>query len=291
MPNKELKKIAIITKKNIADKADYLIELNNYLEKKGKKVLLCNKCAPIIKKNGEGLSKEIILKQADMALVLGGDGTLLKTARCVGYKKVPILGVNMGTLGFLTEVIPKDIYSTLERIWKGKYVLDTRTLLRVTVYRGDRKIYTSLALNDAVINQGSFARLINLRIEINQRKVNDFHADGLIISTPTGSTGHALSAGGPIVNPALPGIIVTPICPAALSNRPIVIPNDRQIKVILGTDRADVGLTLDGQESLSLEYKDEIKIRRSTRKFHLIRKTGENYYKMLRDKLHWGGGR
>lgn len=287
MEKTNLEKIGIITKRNISNNIDYLREIYDYLIKQGKKVFLDRNAAPLILEE-EGMSKQLLLKKVDLTIVLGGDGTLLKTARSVGYKQSLILGVNMGNLGFMTEVGPDHLIDMLERVWEGKYVVDTRSLLRVTVYRGDRKIYTSLALNDAVINQGAFARLIRLRTEINQRKISDFHADGLIIATPTGSTGHSISAGGPIVHPSLEGFIMTPICPSSLANRPIVVPSDRQIKVILHTDRGDVGLTLDGQESISLEYEDEIKIRRSARKFHLIRKTGENYYKILRDKLEWG---
>lgn len=288
MEKKNIVKIGIITKRNIKNNVDYLKELYDYLKKNKKKIYLDRNAGPLLQ-NDEGYDKETILAKVDLAIVLGGDGSLLKTARHIGYKKTLILGVNMGNLGFLTEVTPDQLFEILDRIWEGKYVLDERSLLRVTVYREDVKIYTSLALNDAVINQGAFARLINLRTEINQRKINDFWADGLIVATPTGSTGHALSAGGPIVHPGLSTFVLCPICPSSLSNRPIVIPMDRQIKVTLGTDRGDVGLTLDGQESISLQYKDDIKIRRSTRKFFLVRKTGENYYKILRGKLKWGG--
>lgn len=281
-------RIGIITKRNIKNKVEFLRTLYDYLKRKKKKIFLDRNAGPLLL-NEEGYTKDIILAKSDLVLVLGGDGTLLKTARQVGYKKTLVLGVNMGNLGFLTEVNPEQLLEMLERVWEGKYVVDERSLLRVTVYRGEDKIYTSLALNDAVVNQGAFARLINLRTEINQRKINDFWADGLIVATPTGSTGHALSAGGPIVHPGLSTFVLCPICPSALSNRPIVIPMDRQIKVTIGTDRGDVGLTLDGQESIALQYLDEIKIRRSIRRFHLIRKTGENYYKILRAKLKWGG--
>lgn len=287
MEKRNIQKVGIIVKRNFKKHLPLLQEVHKHLTKRGKKVLFDWNSAHLMKK-GEGLKKEDMMKRADLVIAMGGDGTLLKTARRVSYKEVPVLGVNLGNLGFLSEVGPDHMFDRLERIWNDRYVLDERVLLRVTVYRGDQKIFTSLALNDAVINQGAFARLVHLRTEINQRKVNDFGADGLIVATPTGSTGHSISAGGPIVHPSLDAFVVTPICPASLSNRPIIIPNDRQLKVILLTDRGDVGLTLDGQESISLEYKDEIKIRRSTRKFLMVRKTGTNYYKVLRDKLGWG---
>lgn len=286
---KNLNKIAIITKRNIITRKDDVFALVKYLRKKGKKVLFDNNSAALMK-NELGRKKEKLLREADLAICLGGDGTLLKTARRMGKKKVPVLGVNMGTLGFLTETTPEKMYGALNKIFEDNYVIDRRFILRVTIYRDGQKIYTNLALNDAVINQGLFARLIDLRLEVNQRKIIDFEADGIIVATPTGSTAHALSAGGPIVHPSVYSFVVVPVCPASLSVRPIVIPNDRQLKIVVQTHRVKehVGLTLDGQETFDLEYGDEIKIRKSSRWFDMIRLTGGNYYKMLRSKLHWG---
>lgn len=286
---KNLNKVAIITKRNIITRKDEVFKLVKYLKKKGKKVLFDNNSAALMK-NELGYKKEKLLKEADMVVCLGGDGTLLKTARRMSNKKVPVLGVNMGTLGFLTETTPRKMYKALDRVFKNNYVIDRRFILRVTIYRDNQKIYTNLALNDAVINQGLFARLIDLRLEVNQRKIIDFEADGIIVATPTGSTAHALSAGGPIVHPSVHSFVVVPVCPASLSVRPIVLPNDRQLKIIVQTHRVKehVGLTLDGQETFDLEYGDEIKIRKSSRWFDMIRLTGGNYYKMLRTKLHWG---
>lgn len=286
---KTIDKVAIITKRNIITRKDDVFELVKYLKKKGKEVFFDNNSAALMK-NELGHKKEKLLKEVDMAVCLGGDGTLLKTARRMGQKKVPVLGVNMGTLGFLTETVPEKMYGALDKIFKNNYVIDRRFILRVTIYRDGVKIYTNLALNDAVINQGLFARLIDLRLEVNQRKIIDFEADGIIVATPTGSTAHALSAGGPIVHPSVHSFVVVPVCPASLSVRPIVIPNDRQLKLVVQTHRVKehVGLTLDGQETFDLEYGDEIKIRKSSRSFDMIRITGGNYYKMLRSKLHWG---
>lgn len=286
---KNLNKVAIITKRNIITRKDEVFKLVKYLRKKKKEILFDNNSAALMK-NELGYKKEKLLKESDMVICLGGDGTLLKTARRVSNKKVPILGVNMGTLGFLTETTPEKMYKALDRVFKNNYVIDRRFILRVTIYRDGQKIYTNLALNDAVINQGLFARLIDLRLEVNQRKIIDFEADGIIVATPTGSTAHALSAGGPIVHPSVHSFVVVPVCPASLSVRPIVIPNDRQLKIIVQTHRVKehVGLTLDGQETFDLEYGDEIKIRKSSRWFDMIRLTGGNYYKMLRSKLHWG---
>ena len=174
----------------------------------------------------------------------------------------------------------------------NKYRLDVRNLLRVTLYRKGKKIETFVALNEAVINQGNFARLIELSAEINQRRMVRFKADGIIVATPTGSTGHSLSAGGPIVHPQLNAFVFTPVCPSALTMRPIIIPNNRQLTLTIETERKfkdnQIALTIDGQIVVPLKYGDKIKIRRSTRHFLLARMTNTRYYRMLRDKLHWG---
>lgn len=284
-----LESVGIITKRNIIANKQVVFDLVKYLQKKGKKIIFDNNSAALFE-GKDGMKKQKILRKADFIICLGGDGTLLKTARRMGKKKVPILGVNMGTLGFLTETTPDKMYEVLDKCFEGKYVLDRRFILRVTIYRDNEKIYTNLALNDAVINQGLFARLIDLRLEVNQRKIIEFEADGIIVATPTGSTAHALSAGGPIVHPSVPSFVIVPICPASLSVRPIIVPNDRQLKLIVQTHRVKehVGLTLDGQETFDLEYGDEIKIRKSSRMFDMIRLTGGNYYKVLRQKLRWG---
>lgn len=285
-------RVGIITKSNVLANRDILKKLVKTVQKYQKEVIFDEHSAKFFGKK-KGLDRSEILEKSDMVVVLGGDGTILKTARCISYHPVLVLGVNLGRVGFLSEITPDAMEKALKRILKEKrFYIDKRFILRVTVYRNGKKIRTSLALNEAVINQGAFARLIDLRTEINQRKVAHFRADGLIISTPTGSTGHALSAGGPIVHHDLEGIILTPICPAELANRAIVIPNDRQIKIIIETQRreekVDLGLTLDGQEMFPLRYGDEIKVRKSGRDIAFIRLSGSSYYKTLRSKLKWG---
>ncbi len=289
-PHSNLHKIGLITKKNIGEHFSALKKIVDSLKKMGKDVLFDAHSGPLF--NKKGYRKIELLEKADMILTLGGDGTLLKTAACMGEKPVLILGVNFGNLGFLTESTPQNLQQDLRKIFNGKFWIDERFLLRVTHYRKGEKVNSFLALNDAVINQGAFARLIEMRVEISSQKVVTFKSDGLIVSSPTGSTGHSLSAGGPIVHPSLPALILTPICPATLSIRPIVIPNDREIKITLTTARRehqDVGLTMDGQKTIPLEYGDQIKIRKSSRPYKLVRlKDQSNYYRMLRNKLHWG---
>jgi NAD+ kinase len=281
--------IGIIAKSNIGEQADVLKKIVAILKKYKKELLLDAHSAPIVN-GGKGLDKTEIFNKSDMIIVLGGDGTILKSAAALGKKIVPVLGVNMGHLGFMSEVMPSELDEALKKIFKKQYNLDRRAMLRVTQYRGGHKVNTFLAMNDAVINQGLFARLIELKIEIDQRKVADYKADGLIIATPTGSTAHQLSAGGPIVHPSLNALVITPICPSTLAIRPIVIPNNRQVKVTIQTQRRgayNIGLTMDGQITIPLEYGDEIRMRKSSRQFYMIRLAPKNYYRLLREKLGW----
>lgn len=284
-------KIGIITKTNVKKHLPIVSGLIDFLKKHKKHVFMDFNCCAAFSKKG-GLDKTRMLRKVDMAIVLGGDGTLLKVARKLSTKKVPVLGVNVGKLGFLTETTSSHMLKVLERVFHGRYAMDERFLLRVTIYRNGKKYKTTLALNDAVINQGGFARLIDLYVSVNQRKLALYRADGLIISTPTGSTGHSLSGGGPIVHPKIEGLLLTPICPVKLGFRPILIPNDRQISIELKTEwRAEkkpVVLTIDGQETLNLRLGDIIRIRKSSRVFQMLRTPGHKYYKMLRRKLNWG---
>jgi NAD+ kinase len=288
--NKSFHKVGIIAKTALATKNNQTLEaLIQFLRSKKKEILFDSNLAPIFDGN-EGLKKTNLMSVCDLVIVLGGDGTLLKTARRVGKKQVPVLSVNMGNLGFLTEVEPEKTISALNKIFSGRYTLDTRTLLRISVYRKKQKVATFLALNDVVINQGSFARLINMRMTVDQRKMMDFHADGVIVATPTGSTGHSLSAGGPVIHPKIGGFVITPICSASLTVRPIIVPDDKQFTILIADGRREgnIGLTVDGQETYDLQMGDEVRIRKSSRKFYLARTQVAGYYKMLRAKLGWG---
>ncbi len=288
--DKKFQKIGIISKRTISEQVPLLKSIVKTVRKYSKQLYLDEHAAPLI--TGEkGLSKSEIFNLSDLIIVLGGDGTILKSASGVGKRITPVLGVNLGNLGFLSEILPAELDAALHQISKKDYSLDRRTLLRVTIYRGGKKVNTFLSMNDAVINQGLFARLIELKIEIDQRKVASFKADGMIIATPTGSTAHSLSAGGPIVHPSLNALILTPICPSTLALRPIVIPNDRTVKITIATQRRgsyNIGLTMDGQVTIPLEYGDEIKIRKSSRQYYMIRLQTKNYYRLLREKLGWG---
>ncbi|MBD3360933.1 NAD(+) kinase [Candidatus Peregrinibacteria bacterium] len=287
---KKIEKVGIITKRYNEHYKQHILKLDKYLKGKNKEVYYDNNCYKYFK-GGKGYKKYDLLNKVDLAVVLGGDGTLLKTARRTVRKITYILGVNLGRVGFLTECTPEKMYKILDKIFNDNYFVDKRSLLRITIYRNNKKLNTYLALNDAVINQGAFARLIRMNLEINNRKVVSFKADGMIAATPTGSTAHSLSAGGPIVHPSVESLTITPICPSSLSMRPIVLPDNRQLTVSIATQRRDetaiIGLTLDGQDMLELKYDDKIKIRRSKRYLYLVR-TSNKYYRMLRGKLHWG---
>jgi NAD+ kinase len=290
---KKLQTIAIISKRSIGEHQNHvkcLRQLVKFLKKHKKTILMDTNCAPLFK-NIEGHKKEYLLKHADLAITLGGDGTLLKTARRLSRKKIYVLGVNFGNLGFLTECRPSKMTECLEKVFKGSYHVDKRSMLRATIYRKGKKADTYLALNDAVINQGAFARLIEMDLAIDTLKLVKFKADGLIVSTPTGSTAHSLSAGGPIVHPHIEGLTLTPICPNSLSMRPIILPDQKLLTVTIETKRhnenAIIGLTLDGQDMTHLNYGDKIKIRRSKRFLYMIR-TRHRYYRTLHNKLNWG---
>ena len=286
----KIKKVGIVTKLNNESYKPLIKKIYKYLKKNKKEVLLdCNSHQYF--KGEVGYKKHELLSKVDLILVLGGDGTLLKTARRIQRKKTLVLGVNLGNLGFLTECTPAKVFECLDEIFKGNYRIDKRALLRVTIYRKGKKVDTYVALNDAVINQGSFARLIDLSLEVNGRKVVGFKADGMIVSTPTGSTAHGLSAGGSIVHPDVECLSFVPICPSSLSMRPFIVPGNKQMSVIINTQRREdaptIGLTIDGQDCVELQFGDRINVRRSKRYFHLVR-TQNRYYKMLRNKLNWG---
>jgi NAD+ kinase len=288
--SKKIQKIGIIAKSTITEQADILHRIVKVLHAHKKTILPDKHSAPLIA-GTVGLENHEIFSKSDLVLILGGDGTILRSAGAAGKKITPVLGINLGNLGFNAETTPEKAEETILQIFDGKYFLDKRFLLRVTLYRNKEKMETFLALNDAVINQGLSARLIELKVEIDGRRVVSFKADGMIVASPTGSTAHSLSAGGPIVHPTLNALVLTPICPVTLAIRPIIIPNNRQISVTVETQRRgsyNIGLTIDGQQTVPLEYGDKVKIRKSSRNLYLVRIDTKKYYRQLREKLGWG---
>ncbi len=224
----------------------------------------------------------------DLVVVLGGDGTLLSAARMLGQQEVPILGVNLGGLGFLTAIALDDLFPVLDRILAGEFQTNARVALSASVIREGNEISEFRVLNDAVINKGALARIIDLKTTINGEYVTTFKADGLILSTPTGSTAYSLSAGGPIVYPFLNTILITPICPHTLTNRPIIVPDDGVISITLESVSEEVVLTLDGQVGFPLERADTVEVRKARGRVLLIESPYKGYYEVLRTKLKWG---
>jgi len=231
---------------------------------------------------------EKLAASVDLILVLGGDGTMIATARMIEDLEVPVLGINYGGLGYLTEFRIEELYSALGSILDGNYRLDKRVMLRTLHQRGDEVVNRNRVLNDVVINKSALARIIEIDVYLNDQFVNSFRADGLIVSTPTGSTAYNLSAGGPVIFPSMNAIVITPICPFTLSNRPIVVPDDAVIELRLKTDQEDVALTLDGQVGIPLKIGDRVVIQKSRTTFNLIQPSNRNYFEVLRDKLRWG---
>lgn len=224
----------------------------------------------------------------DMVVVLGGDGTLLSVARNLPWS-VPILGINLGYLGFLTEVGRGELYPAMVHVLEGRFVIEERSLFDVELLRAAGGPSRYRVLNDAVVTKSALSRIIELTLKVDGHLIARFRADGLIVSTPTGSTAYNLSAGGPIVNPLLPVAVLTPICPHALSLRPLVVPDVGPIEVTLETRREEVFLTLDGQEGASLGYRDTVRVSRSAATVRLAKVSDRSFYDSLRGKLRWGG--
>jgi len=232
-------------------------------------------------------ARALLAGQVDLVIVLGGDGTLLSVARAVSDRPVPILGVNLGTLGFLTEITLDELFAALERVLAGQVRVEPRMRLDVRALRDRAELGRFLALNDAVLTKADLARMIDLETRAGGSQVTTYHADGLIVATPTGSTAYSLSAGGPIVLPELEAFLLTPICPHTLTQRPLVLPHSSQIEICVRS-RNEVQLTVDGQEGIELREGDIVAVRRSDHPVRLIASPFRNRFEILREKFHWG---
>lgn len=239
----------------------------------------------------DGLPRENLPGQVDLVIVLGGDGTLLAAARVTHEHNVPILGVNLGSLGFLTEITLDEMYPVLEDILAHRHKIDRRRMLEASVVRAGQTIASYRALNDVVLHKAALARMIDYAVEVDTVFVSMFRADGLIVSTPTGSTAYSLAAGGPIVFPSLDAFLITPICPHMLSNRPLVVPGSAQVEVKLKSAKDSVYATVDGQVGLELREKDTLRVSNSDYFIQLVVSPRRDYFQVLRSKLRWGEGR
>ncbi|MBF0506911.1 MAG: NAD(+)/NADH kinase [Nitrospirae bacterium] len=281
-----MKRIGIICKIGRPEPAGILKTLLPWLKDKGYDVFVDEQTAELLQI--KGYSRAEIPSLVDVVIVLGGDGTMLGVARLIADKGVPILGVNLGGLGFITEVNRDEVLEVLDKMLSGQCSLEDRIMLTARVHRNDKAVADFTVLNDVVINKGALARIIELETYISSNYVTTFRADGLIISTPTGSTAYSLAAGGPILYPTLKSILLTPICPHTLTNRPIVLPDDVTIRVTLRAANEDVFLTLDGQTGFSLQRNDTVEIMKTAYATRLLIPMERDYFQVLRTKLKWG---
>jgi len=282
-----MKKIGIIAK-DMPRAHDAVRKLSKWLTAKGRKVFLEDRTAASLGLTGHAPRK--LPTFVDMIIVLGGDGTLLSAARLVAdsRKNVPIFGVNLGSLGFMAEVPLEELYGNLEKALAGKLRADERMMLFASVIRKGKTIAEHTVLNDAVVSKGTFARMVSLEVSVGDDYLTAIRADGLILATPTGSTAYSLSAGGPIIHPALHCFVVTPICPHTLSNRPIVIPDSSVVRVKLLSRSEGASLSFDGQVVTALLQQDIVEVKKAKYRVRLIKHPTKNYYEILRTKLKWG---
>jgi len=283
------KSIGILTKPKFPEVKTTLQAVVTWLRARNITVILDATSAGLLGEPG-GLQKTQLAQKADVLLVLGGDGTMLNAARLAGERGIPILGVNMGGLGFLTEVRLENLYPSLERIFANEYALDERLMLEAHVHRHGETVARGVVLNDVVVSKGTLARMIELKIAIQGQFVTNLRGDGLIVSTPTGSTAYSLSAGGPIVNPAVQSLMLTPICPHTLTHRPLIVQGNVEIDVTLTSKDEGAMATLDGQVGVALTQGDTVVMNVSEQRTKLIRFPETQYYGVLREKLKWGDG-
>jgi len=280
-----MKNIGIFIKRGVPEALDVVKDLLLCLKEKRLKSFVEEEAASSL--GIKGIQGRLIPSKVDMIVVLGGDGTLLSVARLVGSRSVPILGVNLGGLGFITEISKDEVCGSINNILSGRYSFEERIMLIADVYRNGKKLKQHNALNDIVLHKSALARMIELDIHINNKYVTTFKADGLIVSTPTGSTAYSLSAGGPILYPTLESFLMTPICPHTLTSRPIVLPDAFTLDISIKKGD-NIYLTLDGQEGLPLKVNDKVRIKKADYKTRFLHLHDRDYFKVLRTKLNWG---
>lgn len=287
-----MKSIGIIANLTKEGAAQTVAEVCEWLVRKGVVPLIMEDCAGSFSSNSckVMVEEEELISEADCLVVFGGDGTLLNAARIPGAGSLPILAVNLGSLGFLTEVTLDELYPALTKVLAGDFQLDERMMLQVTLRRedGGEIEAQSVALNDAVISREPFSRMISLESYIDGEHVATYSADGLIIATPSGSTAYSLSAWGPIVHPSLSAFILTPICPHTLTLRPHIAPGESRISIVVRSAHSKAMLTIDGQEAFSLAPNSIIEIEKAAETIKLIRSHEKSYYEVLKTKLKWG---
>ena len=283
----DIKVVAIVSKPSIPHASTIVPELVRWLREKGIQARYDSETAKYLRRD-DGLPRTEVAHDTQLVIVLGGDGTLLSAARAVNGRDIPLLPVNLGGLGFLTAVTLDELYPELERTLAGQQRVVERRMLHADLVRGDAIVQSYEALNDVVIAKTSLARMIDLETHVDTHYVSTYKADGLIVCTPTGSTAYSLSAGGPIIFPAVNAICLTPICPHMLTNRPVIVPDTSQIAVICSARDKEAYLTVDGQVGEPLKHNDRIMCRSSSHSVRLIRPPKMLFFDVLRQKLKWG---
>jgi NAD+ kinase len=293
IPLSPVTRVGILAKSHLTAATPHLLEISEWLTSRGFTAVFETGTAELMPaSNGRLVATQAALaSDVDMVVVLGGDGTLLSMADSIGAagSAIPILGVNFGSLGFLTEVTLPELYRSLDAALTGRAHIEERMMLRAITRRGGNVFERSIALNDVVITKAARSRMIDLSVSVSNEFVTRVKADGLIVATPTGSTAYNLSAGGPIVAPSVDALLLTPIAPHTLTNRPVVIPANAVVRVQPNmTDRDEAFVTFDGQAGFQLQVGDDIEVSRSDKPLRLIRPSTRSYFEVLRTKLKWG---
>ena len=282
MLQSQIRSVGIVVKPYHADAQATAAELSAWLKGRG----IAEVREPVSAGEARPINRQTL--DVDLVVVLGGDGTMISTARLIGDKDVLVLGINYGSLGYLTDFRIEEMFPAIDAILAGNYEIDRRVMLDAEHWRDKDKLAIGRVLNDVVINKAALARIIEIDVRLNDLFVNSFRADGLIVSTPTGSTAYNLSAGGPIIYPSMNAVVMTPICPFTLTNRPIVVPDHAEISLTLDNENEGVILSLDGQTGYPMRAGDRVVIRKSQTTFNIVQPANRNYFDVLRDKLKWG---
>ena len=288
MKQRPLDRIGVIVKPDEPRAVDMAARIAEWSALRGVKLLVDDRADGSLADELRA-SDEEIANTSDLLVVLGGDGTMIAAARLVAGRDTPVLGVNLGSLGYLTEFAVEETIPALESLTQGNYETDSRVMLDWIVRREGRKVGEGSVLNDVVVNNGTLARVFEIDCSIGANYVTTYRGDGLIVATPTGSTAYNLSAGGPIIHPNTKAISIVPICPHTLTNRPLVLPDSSEVTLEPKPRDQDVMLSSDGQVGLPLKAGDRVEVKKSAHTFNIIRPTGRDYFQILRDKLRWSG--
>lgn len=280
-------RIGIVSKPGVERASMVLPELLSWLEERNIKITYDEETANYLHRD-DGVPRDKVPDTSRLIIVLGGDGTLLSAARAIAGRDIPLFAVNLGGLGFLTAITVDELFPELERAFRGEHRIALRRMLHCELWRGEQKIGSYEALNDVVVTKAELARMIDLDAHVDSHFVCAYKADGLIVATPTGSTAYSLSAGGPIIFPSVSALCLTPICPHMLTNRPVIVPDESEIKIICRAANDAAYLTIDGQVGVMLHREDRVVCRRSEKSLHLIRPPRMLYFDVLREKLSWG---